>query len=84
MKRLNDIKNEVAKELYGCSFLQACRFVNGMEWESMLDDAAKRYAQQACEDLRERIADNIRQSFKDSYKGSEYYKKIINTEIILP
>lgn len=91
MKALNDIKNEVCQEEYDCTFLQACTFMNIMDMESIMNEVAKRYAQQCCEDLRERIAKEAKlkpYTYPDGYKSNEISvidkDSIRNVEIILP
>ena len=85
MKNLGQIKNEVAIGLGYNSFLHAMTALSPFKIEDLYNEVSKRYAKQACENLKERIAQNIRQSIEYKYGHVTIDKnKILNTEIILP
>ena len=47
MKTLREIKNELAKEGYNCTFMQAVTFLDKTALAIFMDNAAKRYAEEA-------------------------------------
>jgi hypothetical protein len=91
MKTLEQIKDEVAVD-YGYSDFEDMEsniLFEGHDTEDMpaFDAIAKDYAQQACEDLRERIAEKSFEMYKESgftNTGMKVKQSILNTEIILP
>lgn len=91
MKTLTEIKNEVAFEKFETRWDTSSKFYNDegvsiLEDSGAIDEVAKRYAQQACEDLRERIADSSPR-FDNHYlfQFNEVEKEVIrNSKIILP
>ena len=88
MKTLIDIKNEVAKDKYDCTFQQACTFMRIEDTEDFMNVVAKRYAKKCCEDLRERIVDKATTACDCDVwncEGESVDKNsIMNVEIILP
>lgn len=53
MKTLSEIKNEVAKEMYSCTFLQSLNFLPEGHVIEMMDEVAKRYAEEALKEAAE-------------------------------
>lgn len=88
MKKLEEIKNEVAEEIFGCPFHQIEDGLDTGEAERITTEIAKRYAQSCCEDLRERIAKEATTACDCDVwncEGESVDKESIrNTEIILP
>lgn len=99
MKTLEQIKDEVANELHKCTFKQAYLLVSVLKYDEIINEVVKRYAQQACEDLRERIAENATMNYHCGHFKTNTQTRyqqigdsnvqvnregILNTEIILP
>lgn len=83
MKTLTEIEEEASLKRFGCSLFEALPRMDFMEVLEFVNDVAYEYAQQACEDLRERIADNVELNNETS---CHYIEKedILKSEIILP
>lgn len=88
MKTLTETKEEYAKSLGAGGW----EYLEDEEKEVGYSEVAKRYAQQACEDLKERIAENARTKYirydnpSGVFHGEDVVDKdsILNTQIILP
>lgn len=46
MKTINEIKDEVARQLYDCSFSQATTFMHKFDIQTVMEEVAKRYAKE--------------------------------------
>lgn len=46
MTRIEEIKNEVAKEQYDCSWLYACTFMHAGDVEHLMKEVAARYTRE--------------------------------------
>jgi len=55
MKTLLFIKNELAQEVYNCTFTQAITFLNKTALSLFMDKVAKRYAEETLKELLSRI-----------------------------
>lgn len=87
MKKLQEIEEDVSLRRFGCSLFEALPRMDFMEVVEFTNDVAYEYAQQACEDLRERIAEEAKVKTVATPLG-DYHEvnkeSIINTPIILP
>lgn len=57
MDRLEQIKNEVAKEKYSCSWIYACSFMHAGDVELLMNEVARRYATEVARHNLERAAE---------------------------
>ena len=63
MKTYQEIKDEVAKELYDSTFIQSLNFLPEKHAIEMMDKVAKRYAEEALKEAAEKVTLTI------SHKG---------------
>lgn len=98
MKTLEEIKYKLAKDAGFDDWEHLCFHHGNLEsihrfdkLTEFMNEVAKRYAQQCCEDLRERIADSVKLKphvYPDGYISHEILvldkNSIRNVEIILP